>query len=266
VDRDHTGLSKRSEGMVICTRTRAAGDQNDIGVGGHDRFTNSSNGGIDAVLVSDETAVASNQAGEQWSICIVDGPGREGRPGFDHIASSQQATRARTLDDRNLAYTGRHQKANVSGAHFVARLREPASPDGLAAAAFDVSAGNNRLQNAAGSIASVRELIQGSHRIGSARQPVARVYERASGLRKIVVVRHRPKRKRTVNARANSLIGANGEPIDGCTVKRWQVDFCRHVIGQNPAQSMRDTDVFRGQRSHLAIDPGQHVLKPCPSG
>jgi hypothetical protein len=74
--------------MVICTRAGAASDQNDIDVGGHDRFTNGCNGAIDTALVSDETAVASNQTGEQWSICIVDGPGREERPGFDRIASS----------------------------------------------------------------------------------------------------------------------------------------------------------------------------------
>jgi len=117
----------------------------------------------------------------------------------------------------------------------------------LAAGAFDVGAGNNRLQNAAGSIAGLRELIRCSHRIGTERQPVACAYQHASGKRKIVMPCHRPKRKRIVNARADSLIGANGEPIDGCTVKRWQVNSCRHVMGQNPAQSMRDRDVFRRQ-------------------
>src|SRR5262249_8730406 len=148
------------------------------------------------------------------------------RPGFAHIASSEDATYARTAHDRNLTYTGRHQKADVSGAQFPARLREPASPYGLAAGAFDMGAGNDRLQNAAGSIASVRELIQCSHRVGTAGQRVACTYEHAGGLRKIVVTRHRPKRKRIVNARADSLIGANGKPIDCRTVKRWQVDCC----------------------------------------
>ena len=64
---------------------------------------------IDAPPVSDETAVAGDQAFKQWSICIVDGPERQGRPGFNHIASSEDATYARAAHDRNLAYTGRHQ-------------------------------------------------------------------------------------------------------------------------------------------------------------
>jgi hypothetical protein len=161
-----------------------------------------------------------------------------------------------------LAYTGRHQKPYVSRAHFAARLHEPASPDGLAAGAFNGGAGNNGLQNAAGSIASVRELIRWGHRIGTRRQRVAYAYEHAGGLRKIVVAHYRPKRKRIVNARADSLIGAHGKPIDGCTVQRWHVNFRRHVMGQDPAQGMRDTNVFRRQRSHLAINPGQRVLKP----
>jgi hypothetical protein len=58
-----------------------------------------------------------------------------------------------------MAYTGRHQKRDVTGPHLAAGLREPASPNGLAAGAFDVGAGNNGLKNAAGSIVRVREPI-----------------------------------------------------------------------------------------------------------
>src|SRR5262245_11052142 len=252
--------------MVIHTRTGAASDQDDIGAIGHNCLTNGSDGAIDAALVSDETAVAGNQAGEQRSICIVDGPVRQRRPGFDQIASSEDAAYARAAHDWNLAYTGRDQKADVGSAHFAANLREPASSQGLAARAFDVGAGSYRLQNPADSIAGVRELIRCSHRISTARQRVACAYEHAGGSRKIAMARHRPKRKRIVNTRAHSLIGADGEPIDGCTVKRWEVNSCRHVTGQNPAQSPRDTDIFRRQRFHLAVDLGQHVVKPYSGG
>jgi hypothetical protein len=64
VDRDHAGLSKRSGGMVIRTHTRPAGNQDDIGAGRHNRFTNGCNGAIDAALLDDETTVAGNQASE----------------------------------------------------------------------------------------------------------------------------------------------------------------------------------------------------------
>jgi hypothetical protein len=76
VDRDHTDLSKRSGGMVIRTPAGAASHQDDIGAGGHNRFTNGRNGAIDTPPVNDYAAVAGNQAGEQRSICIVDGPER----------------------------------------------------------------------------------------------------------------------------------------------------------------------------------------------
>jgi len=185
----------------------------------------------------------------------VNGPERQRRSGFNHITSSEDATYARAAHDWNLADTGRRKKAHVSRAHFAACRREPASPHGMAAGAFDAGAGNNRLQDAAGSIPSIRELIRRGDRIGTTRQPVPRVYEHAGGWRKIVVDHH-PKGERIIDARADSLIGANGEPVDGRTVKRWQVDCRRHVMGQNSAHSMRDLDVFRRQRSHLAIDPG----------
>jgi hypothetical protein len=80
------------------------------------------------------------------------------------------------------------------------------------------------------------------------------------------VAHHRPQRKRIVDACADSLIGANGKPVDGGTVNRWQVDCYRHVMGQNPAHSLLDTDLFRRQGSHLAIDPGQYILKPYSGG
>jgi hypothetical protein len=53
VDRDHAGLSKRSGGMVIRTHTRPAGNQDDIGAGRHNRFTNGCNGAIDTALLDD---------------------------------------------------------------------------------------------------------------------------------------------------------------------------------------------------------------------
>jgi hypothetical protein len=92
VDCDHAVRSKRSGGMVIHIPTRAASDQDDIGAGRHNRFTNGCHGAIDAALIDDETTVAGNQAREQRSICIVDGPERQGCLGFDDVVSSKNAT------------------------------------------------------------------------------------------------------------------------------------------------------------------------------
>jgi hypothetical protein len=249
--------------MVILTRTRATRNQNDVGAGRHNRFTNGCDGAIDAALVGDEAAVAGDQAREQRSICVVNCPAQQRCPGFAHTASSDDATYARAAHDRDWANTGRHQKSDVSGAHFAARLREPASPHGLAAGAFDVGTGNNRFLDVATSIDSVHELIRRNDSIGTARQPIACMYEDPCDWRKIVVVQHRPKRKRIVNACADSLVGAKRKPIHGRTVKRWQVDCCCHVMRQNPTQRIRNMDVFCRQRFHLVIDPGQHVVKPC---
>jgi hypothetical protein len=113
----------------------------------------------------------------------VNCPKRQGHSDFDHLTSSEDATYARAAHDWNVADTGRRQKTDVNRAHFAACRRKPASPHGLATGAFDVGAGDNGLQDAAGSIASVRELIRRSDRIGSARQPVACIYEDAGGWR-----------------------------------------------------------------------------------
>src|SRR5262249_48822319 len=152
---------------VIPTHTGAADNQDDIRAGGLNRLTNGCNGAINAALLDEETTVAGNEAGEHRSICIVNAPERQGRSGFNHIASSEDTTYARAAHAWNWADPGRRKKAHVSRAHFAACRREPASPHGMAAGAFDAGAGNNRLQDAAGSIPSIRDLIGRGDRIGT---------------------------------------------------------------------------------------------------
>src|SRR5262249_50720863 len=150
-----SGFAKRNRGVIIGAWSRAAGHKDHIGAGGFQLVANGRDGAINPAPLNEQTAVASDQAGEERTSRIMNGLGRQRCPRFSNVAAGEKATHPRLAHHRHLADVCRCEKPDVGRTQSAAGGCETTPASGVAARALDERSRNYGLQKTASTVAFV---------------------------------------------------------------------------------------------------------------
>lgn len=102
MDGKFSGIPKRSRCVIIRAWSRAAGYEDHVGAGRCQGVAYGRDAAIYPALLDDQTAVASNQAGEQRTARIMNCAGPQRCPLFSNVVAGEKTTRAASLPARSM--------------------------------------------------------------------------------------------------------------------------------------------------------------------